>query len=62
MTNHQFLLDQREWCNTMMAKPTSDLPGTLTHAKIAKLAIDTECELVDCERYTADGKMKYSDN
>ena len=62
MTNLEFLLNQREWCNTMLAKSPANLPGTLTHDKVAKLAIDTECELVEYERYSAEGKLKYADN
>ena len=46
----------------MLSRASADLPGTLTHDKVAQLAIDTECELVEYERYSAEGKMKYADS
>lgn len=42
MTRLQFLLQQREWCNKWMDTPADQLPGVLTHDKVARVAIDTE--------------------
>jgi coproporphyrinogen III oxidase-like Fe-S oxidoreductase len=36
------------------------LPGTLTLDKVKEIAIETEVELVDFERFDAYGKMHYS--
>lgn len=61
MTRLQFLLQQREWCNRWMDTPADQLPGTLTHDKVAAVSIDTECELIGFLGFHADGTTEYQE-
>ena len=59
MTELQFLLDQRDRCEKWLSMPAEELPGTLTHAKAAALAIETEVALIDYQVFDAHGKPRY---
>jgi hypothetical protein len=59
MTNAKHLLATRAWCEKWMAVPADQLPGTLTHEKIAQVSIETECDLIDHARWGDDGKIHY---
>lgn len=59
MTQVEFLLDQRAYCTQWMATPASQLPGTLTHDKLAALSIETELQLIEHETYDAYGRLTY---
>ena len=55
MTRLEFLLANRAYVDKWMAVDASELPGTLTHNKLAALSVDTECELLDFECLSAEG-------
>lgn len=61
MTRLQFLLERKAWAAKWLATPPDQLPGTLTHETVFQIAVDTECELVDHERYNAYGHMTYAE-
>jgi hypothetical protein len=43
----QFLLEQIEWAKNMLAKPASELPGTLTHEKCHEVMEEAQDELIE---------------
>lgn len=55
MTQLEYLLSKRDWANRWMDTPASELPGTLTHEKVAQVSIDTEVELTDYMGLGLDG-------
>lgn len=64
MTHLEYLLDCRERYTRWMSMTAEELSkvgaGGLTHEKVYPLARDVELELIDHERYTADGRMTYA--
>ena len=52
MTQLEFLLANRDWCNKWMDTPEDQLPGKLTHEKIEAVYWENDEKLMEFQRWS----------